>query len=142
MTNSIEKMEESKTIKRVGNYSTQQANPEDCVMCHNARFGTIVVGEVCLDCYEQKILEKETVIKLLEMAIPSLNPDSFEMLKEILDELCKTRHIPITIAQINNEINKRRPKELDCLHCGKIVPVNEMYSVDACSEECQKKIGY
>jgi len=29
---------------------------------------------------------------------------------------------------------------LDCTVCGKELPVNEMYSVDACSEECQSKI--
>lgn len=32
-------------------------------------------------------------------------------------------------------------KTLDCQACGKTFDVNSMYSVDACSVECQEKIG-
>ena len=44
-------MEETRIIKRVGNYSTSQANPEDCNICHNAKWATILINNVCLDCY-------------------------------------------------------------------------------------------
>jgi len=33
-------------------------------------------------------------------------------------------------------------KTLACQNCGKVYHVNYMYSVDACSEECQDRIGY
>jgi len=40
------------------------------------------------------------------------------------------------------QVNTLKPKEkmskaLDCTVCGRITPVNQMYSVDACSERCQ-----
>ena len=87
-------MEESKIIKRVGNYSTSQASPGDCVKCHKAKFGTMIIDGVCLDCYEGKILERDIITKLLEIAIPSLDPNNFEQLEDIIDELRITRHIP------------------------------------------------
>lgn len=31
-------------------------------------------------------------------------------------------------------------KQLDCLNCKKIAPINEMYSVDACCEKCQEAL--
>ena len=43
-------MEETRIIKRVGYYTTQQAKPEDCKQCHKAIWGTIIVDDICLDC--------------------------------------------------------------------------------------------
>ena len=31
-------------------------------------------------------------------------------------------------------------RTLDCQNCGKVVSINEMYSCDACSEECQDQL--
>ena len=45
-------MEETRTIKRVGNYSTSQADQEDCKHCHNADYGTVIIDGLCLACYE------------------------------------------------------------------------------------------
>ena len=44
-------MEEIRNIKRVGNYSMGQAEPEDCAKCHSAVWGTIIIDGLCLDCY-------------------------------------------------------------------------------------------
>jgi hypothetical protein len=41
-----------------------------------------------------EIKEREVIVAIHEMAIPSLDPDSFERLKIILNELCKARNIP------------------------------------------------
>lgn len=46
-------MEETRNIARVGNYSTEQAHPEDCNGCHSAKFATIIVDGLCLDCREK-----------------------------------------------------------------------------------------
>ena len=43
--------EETRIIKRVGNYSTNQAEPGDCIICQNANFGTVIIDKICLDCY-------------------------------------------------------------------------------------------
>lgn len=37
---------------------------------------------------------------------------------------------------------KTRNDILNCLNCGNLFSANEMYSVDACSEDCQLKILY
>jgi len=88
-------MEETRTIKRVGNYSTMQGNPEDCTRCGNAQYGTIIIDGLCLDCFEEKILEKQTLMRIIDLAILSLGPDGWNHLELALDELIKTRHIPI-----------------------------------------------
>ena len=44
-------MEETRNIKRVGNYSTSQADTDDCEYCHNAKFATVIIDGLCLDCY-------------------------------------------------------------------------------------------
>lgn len=50
------KMEETRIIKHVGNYSYSQATPEDCEICHNAKYGTVLIDKLCLDCYIKKQL--------------------------------------------------------------------------------------
>ena len=44
------KTEETRIIKRVGRYVTNQAYPEGCTKCGDAKFGTIIIDELCLDC--------------------------------------------------------------------------------------------
>lgn len=43
-------MEENRVIKRVGGYSTMQAEPEECYKCKDAKFGTVIIDGLCLDC--------------------------------------------------------------------------------------------
>lgn len=43
-------MEETRIIKRVGNYSTFQAKPNDCIICNNAKYATVIIDDICLDC--------------------------------------------------------------------------------------------
>jgi len=45
-----ENEQETRVIKRVGNYSTSQAYITDCTVCKNAKFGTVIIDGVCLDC--------------------------------------------------------------------------------------------
>ena len=68
--------EETRIIKRVGNYSTSQATTEDCIQCSNAKFGTIIIDGLCLDCLliprderikELEILLADTAIKLAKV---------------------------------------------------------------------------
>jgi len=51
--------EETRRIQIVGNYSMPQAGVEDCVRCHNAKFATVIVDGLCLDCWSKKIIENE-----------------------------------------------------------------------------------
>jgi len=56
--------EETKIIRVVGNYSKFQASAEDCIICHNARMGTVIIDDVCLDCRDN-IIKGEAMNKLL-----------------------------------------------------------------------------
>jgi len=47
--------EETRIIRRIGNYSTSQALQEDCIICHNALCGTILIDGICLSCYEKQL---------------------------------------------------------------------------------------
>jgi len=42
--------EETSVIKSVGR-PLEQATPEDCKKCHNAKIGTIIINGLCLDCF-------------------------------------------------------------------------------------------
>ena len=44
-------MEENRLIARVGNYSTRQAYPSDCTNCHDAKYATVIIDSLCLDCF-------------------------------------------------------------------------------------------
>ena len=43
-------MEDVRIVKRVGNYSTAQAEPEDCKVCGDAKYATVLIDDTCLDC--------------------------------------------------------------------------------------------
>ncbi len=51
-------MEETRIIKRVGNYSTTQAKPTDCILCQNALWGTVIIDNVCLECMEKDLIRQ------------------------------------------------------------------------------------
>lgn len=46
--------EETRILKIVGAYSISigEVKPEDCIKCHNAKWGTILIDDVCLDCFK------------------------------------------------------------------------------------------
>lgn len=48
-------MDENRGFMRVGSYSTPQAYPEDCIKCKNAKYGTILIDKICLDCVLKKL---------------------------------------------------------------------------------------
>ena len=49
---------ETRVIKRVGNYSTSQADMVDCINCNNASMATVIIDGLCLDCYVREAIEK------------------------------------------------------------------------------------
>lgn len=85
--------EETRIITRVGNYSTAQASPEDCKRCHNAKYGTVIINDLCLNCRDQKVIEKGILEKVERMAEESLSPDGWNYLEIAFDEIKKNRHI-------------------------------------------------
>ena len=52
--------ETSKTIKRVGNYSMMIVEPDACIACHDALWGTVIIDNVCLECSLKEITNKLT----------------------------------------------------------------------------------
>ncbi|MBT9166742.1 MAG: hypothetical protein DDT19_00066 [Syntrophomonadaceae bacterium] len=50
-------MEEERSIRVVGNYRFPQAEPEDCKVCHSAKWATVLVNGICLDCIDNKYEE-------------------------------------------------------------------------------------
>jgi len=48
--------EETRIITRVGNYSIGQSYPEDCIKCHNAKYATVIIDGLCLDCYLEECI--------------------------------------------------------------------------------------
>ena len=59
-------MEETRIIKRVGNYSYTEAYPEDCKVCHNAKYATVLIDGVCLDCLIKKSITIEKILETVE----------------------------------------------------------------------------
>jgi len=88
-------MEETRIIKRVGNYLTIQANTEDCIKCKNAKFATILINDLCLGCYEEKVLERKIVKDFVDLCISSISPDKMEKLEEVVECLKENRHLPM-----------------------------------------------
>jgi len=58
----------------------------------------------------------------------------------IFRPFCQGPPKTMSINRKGEKIMEEKKKELDCQFCGKIFPINEMYSVDACSSECQEKL--
>ena len=44
-------MEEERSLKMVGHYSMSQGVPTDCLQCNDAKWGTVLVNDLCLDCF-------------------------------------------------------------------------------------------
>lgn len=124
-------MEESRIIEIVGSYSKRQVNREDCIVCHNARFATVVIDGLCLDCYGKKIVEKQTIIDVLNLGIPSLSPMGMEKLESALGEIITNRHIPLSIesvfkdAVVEELTSHMIEEEYDCPIHGKLGGINE-----------------
>lgn len=53
-------MEEKKIIRRVGNYTTGYARQEECKRCKNAKFATVLIDDLCLDCYTESLSQLGT----------------------------------------------------------------------------------
>jgi hypothetical protein len=72
-------MEETRIIERVGGYSTINGkNPGDCIICHNAKMGTILVDGICLDCLDILSTRKVQIEKMLSlMCDPENQPHQF-----------------------------------------------------------------
>lgn len=88
--------EESRIIKRVGYYSTSQVDPGDCKRCHNATWGTILIDNICLDCFILKTEEAAVIERFRIMCEESLCPESFARFDIIAEEIKDARHIPPT----------------------------------------------
>lgn len=43
-------MEETRSIGFVGRYSFKQLSPEDCKKCKDAKWATVIIDGLCLDC--------------------------------------------------------------------------------------------
>lgn len=90
----MSKGEDSRIVKRVGAYTTNQAEQNDCERCHDATWGTVLIDGLCLDCYVGKMKDKDLIRKFQTMCEESLCPETFERFEFVRDELLKTRHIP------------------------------------------------
>ena len=56
--------EEKRNIQMVGHYSFKQVEPTDCEICHNAKYGTVLIDGACLDCYEKELKQNlSTLVK-------------------------------------------------------------------------------
>ena len=86
-------MEDKRSIRIVGNYRFTQAQPEDCLKCHNAKWATVLIDSICIDCYRKKVIEKEILEKVMLMAQQSLSPEKHENLAEAIEWLIKNRHL-------------------------------------------------
>jgi len=64
--------EETRVIEIVGNYPKGQADT-DCIMCHNAKFGTVLVDGVCLDCMDILSVRKVQIEAMLRLMCDSEN---------------------------------------------------------------------
>ena len=63
--------------------------------------------------------EKQIVLKILEMAIPSLSPDGSERLETALRELVKNRHIPLNKDKYLEELPDKKKRICCKMDCGK-----------------------
>ncbi len=43
-------MESMLSIRIVGNYGFKQGDPEDCIICHNADWGDVIIEGICGKC--------------------------------------------------------------------------------------------
>lgn len=69
--------------------------------------------------------DAEVLNRVTQMCEESCSPDQMDAWDALRKHLVSTR---ATLAALN------------CLNCGKVVPINDMYTVDACSENCQNHI--
>lgn len=113
-------MEERQDLyEMVGNYSIPQADTKDCKRCHNAEYGTIIINGLCQDCRDEKILEKDLLMKVMVLARESLSPLGYGRFEDVIDELMETRHIKAVLGygelklELNNPVTPLRP----CVGC-------------------------
>lgn len=73
------KVEETRIIERVGGYSTTSGkDSRDCMECHNAKMGTVLVSGVCLDCLDILSTRKVQIEGMLSlMCDPENQPHQF-----------------------------------------------------------------
>jgi len=55
--------EEKRNIRMVGHYSFRQVEPEACEICHNAKYGTVLIDGVCLECHDKEI--EQAILELV-----------------------------------------------------------------------------
>ena len=102
-------MEDTRTFKIVGGYSVTQADIHDCVRCHDAKYATILIDGLCLDCHEKKVIEKDIIERFVFMAVESIDPDAFDKLEDVLEQLTKNRHISYDLKK---SLDKKKPPKI------------------------------
>lgn len=118
--------EETRIIRRVGGYSTQQAYPEDCKRCHDAALATVIIDGLCLNCFEEAVVEKHLIIQFINLTAPSLSLAGQAQLEIALSEFVKARHIPLDIDKIS--------LSMKC-NCG-LQPEHPVAYHDSCCQVC------
>jgi hypothetical protein len=82
--------EELRYIGRVGYYSTSQLDPTDCKGCGDARWATVIVGDLCLDCRDKAIIRKTMVAvvdELREFALTHVNiVEAADHIKRLMED--------------------------------------------------------
>ena len=68
--------ETTKSIERVGAYSTLQCTPEDCTICKDAMYATMIVDGICLECLEKRNKQLLTALRSAKRIIKALHNTS------------------------------------------------------------------